>query len=116
MSALRHAVALDEVVLDVAALGAVGWTRSCDLPRRCRYNVARLGCSRLVSRWKPATAPLAEKFLAKCSCPRCSGLLPCSCTDEVDEVLRHEAVCGELEVFVLSFSDAVPNMSLASSL
>jgi hypothetical protein len=43
-------------------------------------------------------------------------LLPCSCADDVDEVLRHEAVCRELEVFVLSFSAEVPNMSLASSL
>ena len=66
--------------------------------QECRYEVARLGRSDLLrgSRWKQATAPsrarfcgacAVRKFLAKCPCPRCSVMLPCSCADDV-EVLR----------------------------
>ena len=85
-------------VMDAVVLGAV--VLSVVQPSRC---VATKSLGWVVatcsggSRWKQATAPsrarfcgacAVRKFLAKCPCPRCSVLLPCSCADDVDEVLR----------------------------
>ena len=90
LDAVVDAVVLS-VVLDVAVLDAVVLDAVVRLSMKCCYEVARPG--RSDSRWKPATATTAapllrslrreEKFLAKCPCPCCSVLLPCSCADDV---------------------------------
>jgi len=45
-----------------------------------------LGCFLSAALLSVSTVSLA--FIAECPCPRCSVMLPCSCADDVDEVLR----------------------------